>query len=343
MTRTFVLGAGFSAAGNIPMTDELLKHALTLMRDESRGLFDRIEGHAQVCFSNALSLLSQNLDTHCFTQLSSYLHYIEMTEHGGGERWSGAGSREVLTLKFFLAKRIVQLTPTQLPQLYVDFARQLDCFDTILTFNWDCLLEQAILTAGKRYTYNPFEADWIDPAKADVIRIVKMHGSANWTLPSGGSVDSTLYAKLPFDPSFEMEPIYHSSRLLDPRHWEGCDWLIGHKKPLVQPFIILPGIGKSYDVRKIATFWAGAAGYFDTRDTYIIGHSLSADDYFVRFLFLESFPLEPWKGTERSVVVINPTSRDLINYTFLISDGVVVRQKRFDNDDIAFIAAQRGR
>jgi hypothetical protein len=48
LTRTFVLGAGFSAGGNIPTTDSLLKHALTLMHDECRGLFDRIEEHAQI-------------------------------------------------------------------------------------------------------------------------------------------------------------------------------------------------------------------------------------------------------------------------------------------------------
>src|SRR6266852_6051901 len=121
LTRTFVLGAGFSAGGGIPMTDSLLKEAFALMRDECSGLFERIEGHAATCFSKDVPLLSQSLDAQGFGRLSSYLHYIEMTEHGGGERWSAAGSREILTLKFFLSKRIAQLTPTEIPPVYIDF------------------------------------------------------------------------------------------------------------------------------------------------------------------------------------------------------------------------------
>jgi hypothetical protein len=344
LIRTFVLGAGFSAGAGIPMTDTLLREALTLMRAEAPGLFERIEGHACVCFDNDMPLLSRTLDAPAFMRLASYLHYIEMTEHGGGERWSGAGSREILTFKFFLSKKLIQLMPAQTPQVYIDFARQLDCHDTILTFNWDCLLEMAILAAGKRYTYNPFEADWVDPASADIIRVIKMHGSANWMLPSGRAVNEALYSRVAFKPNFEMEPIYHSTRLLDAQHWDGCDWLSGHSRPLVQPFIILPGIGKSYDVRKIATFWDRPAGYFfSSRDTYIIGHSLSEDDFFVRFLFQQSFPLGSWADIERGVTVINPNPADLANYGFLGSENVIVRQKRFDAEDVDFIAMRRTR
>lgn len=345
LTRTFVLGAGFSAGANIPMTDTLLKQALALMRDECPGLFKRIEGHAQTCFSNNLPLLSQNLDARGFGRLSSYLHYIEMTEHAGGERWSAAGSREILTLKFFLSKKIAQLTPTHIPQVYIDFARQLDCYDTVITFNWDCLLELAILTAGNRYTYNPFEADWVDDAKTDIIRVIKMHGSVNWMLPSGGLPPLPgLYSRMGFEPGFEMEPIYYSDKLRQAVHWEGCDWLSGHAKPLVQPFIILPGVGKAYDVRKIGTFWYRPSGYFfTTRDVYVIGHSLSNDDYFVKFWFLQSLPLGSWDEIDRQLTVINPSCNDLRNYAFLGSAGAVVRQKYFDADDVALMATQRHR
>ena len=326
------------------MTDTLLREALTLMSQECPGLFQRIEGHANTCFDNDEPLLNRTLDAPAFMKLSSYLHYIEMTEHGGGERWSGAGSREILTFKFFLAKKLAQITPTAIPQLYRDFAQQLDCYDTILTFNWDCLLEKAITAAGKRYTYNPFEADWNDPKSADIIRVIKMHGSANWMLPSGRDVNEGIYSKVGFNPNFEIEPIYHSDRLLEAQGWEGCDWLSGHARPLVQPFIILPGIGKSYDVRKIASFWDRPTGYFySSRDTYIIGHSLSEDDFFVRFLFQQSFPLAQWDEIDRSVTVINPNPADLANYGFLGAQNVIVREKRFDADDIAFIAARRTR
>jgi hypothetical protein len=326
------------------MTDSLLHHALTLMKAQAIGLFQRIEGHAYVCFGDDTPLLSRSLDAHAFTRLSSYLHYLEMTEFGGGDRWSGAGSREILTLKFFLSKAVMLLTPQALPSVYTDFARQLDCYDTVLTFNWDCLLEKAIVAAGRQYTYNPFDADWTDPRKSDLVRVIKMHGSANWTLPSGRDVNSDVYARVAFDPNFEIEPIYASTRLLERASWDNCDWLSGHAKPLVQPFIVLPGIGKAFDVRRIASFWDRPAGYFfPSRDTYIIGHSLSEDDFFVRFLLQQSLPLGRWEGIERSVSVINPSASDLENYRFLGPDRAVIRQKRFDSDDVGFIAARRDR
>jgi hypothetical protein len=342
--RTFVLGAGFSAGAGIPMTDTLLKQALAMMQIEAPGLFARIEGHAQVCFENDLPLLSQTFDAPAFIRLSSYLHYLEMSEHGGGERWSGAGSREILTFKFFLSKKLIQLTPGPLPQVYIDFARQLDCYDTVLTFNWDCLLEKAIVAAGKRYTYNPFDADWVDPERANVIRIMKMHGSANWTLPSNSTVDSDLYTQVPFSPNFELEPIHHSDKLLELEQWQGCNWLSGHAQPLVQPFIILPGIGKAYDVRKIASFWDRPAGHFySSRDVYIVGLSLSDDDFFLRFLFLQSFPQGDWEGIERSVTVINPDADAMRNYRFLGERNVVLRQKCFDAEDVEFMIGRRDR
>lgn len=326
------------------MTDSLLHHALTLMRAEAIGLFQRIEGHACVCFGDDTPLLSRKLNAPAFTRLSSYLHYLELSEYGGGDRWSGAGSREILTLKFFLSKAVTLLAPEVLPPVYVNFAQELDCYDIILTFNWDCLLERAILAAGKRYTYNPFDADWIDPQKADLIRIIKMHGSANWTLPSGRDVNAALYTQVAFRPNFEIEPIYASTRLLDRRGWDNCDWLSGHARPLVQPFIVLPGIGKAFDVRRIASFWDRPAGYFySSRDAYVIGHSLSEDDFFVRFWFQQSLPLGTWEGIERSVTLINPSASDLENFRFLGSDGVIIRQKRFDGDDVRWIAERRGR
>ena len=346
-TRVFVLGAGFSAGAGIPMTDTLLTGAMELMRVECDGIYQRIEDSAQICFENDLPLINQNLNAPGFSKLCSYLHYVEMRNFGGGERWSDAGDRELLTLKYYISKKIAQITPAEIPEPYINFAQQLDCYDIVLTFNWDCLLEKALLAAGKSYTYNPYESDWCDPAKEHIVRVIKMHGSINWTLPHGGVPDPRIYNQINFDPNFNLDPIFHSGALMNAGTWENNDWLLSQNyadKYSVQPFIILPGIGKSYDVRKLAYFWDRPSGAFSTRrDAYIVGMSLSDDDFFVRFLFLESLPMENWDTMERSTVIINPSDQDLINYNFIAEEDKIIRQKPFDMEDINFMIKHRER
>ena len=337
--RVFVLGAGFSAAAGIPMTDALLKHALFLMKLECDGIYSRIERYAKLCFENDLKLLDQDLGFNGFEKLSSYLHYIEMTEHGGGERWSDEGSREILTLKYFIAKAISKLTPDEIPKLYLKFAEQLDCYDIVLTFNWDCLLERALKAVGKEYTYNHKEISWENHPNR--VFIVKMHGSINWTLSS--RADGRIYQKS-FDPNMDLKPFYYSETLMQKDIWNSDnEWLcpIGSKY-FVQPFIILPGIGKSYDVRKLGFFWDRPSGYFySARDAVVIGLSLSKDDFFIRFLLLDSFPLDDWSELERRTVIINPNKEDLSNYNFISDDKKIVRNKKFGLDDIELITKLR--
>lgn len=66
------------------------------------------------------------------------------------------GSREKLALKFYLAKALVQATPSQeqLLNLYRRFARLPAHGDVVISFNWDTLLETALDAVSMDYTYN---------------------------------------------------------------------------------------------------------------------------------------------------------------------------------------------
>lgn len=335
-TRTFVLGAGFSAGAGIPTTDKLLHEAFRLMAVECDGLYQRIERYAKFCFGNKLSIIDQNLETPNFIKLSSYLHYVEMTEFGGGERWCDNGSREILTLKYFISKAIAKSTPDSIPELYLDFASQLTCYDRILTFNYDCLLEKSLEKVGKEYTYDWHDIDW--QKYPNRIFIVKMHGSINCAFPMDNRIDGSIYKKS-FDPDMGLEPFYHSKILTNKELWyKENSWLCPIKnKNFIQPFIILPGIGKSYDVRKLGFFWYKASGaFYESRDAIIIGLSLSEDDFFIRFLLLESFPLDDWDSIKRRTVIINSSHMDMENYNFIPKDQKIVRVKEFDLEDIEF-------
>jgi hypothetical protein len=337
-TRTFVLGAGFSAGAGIPTTDKLLHEAFKLMSYECDGIYQRIESYAKVCFDNKLPLLKQDLGAFNFSKLCSYLHHIEMTEYGGGERWCDNGSREVLTLKYFISKAIAKLTPDTIPEQYLEFAKQLDCCDVVLTFNYDCLLEKSLEMVGKEYTYDWHEIDWTNHPNR--IFIVKMHGSINWSFPMGGEIDDKIY-KRSFEPAMNLEAFYHSRILTDRGIWDQNNtWLCPiYNKNFIQPFIILPGTGKSFDVRKLAFFWYKSSGYFySSRDAVIIGLSLSEDDFFVRFLLLESLPLEDWSEIKRRTIIINNSEDDLSNYGFIPDNKKIVRNKKFDLDDVKFFS-----
>lgn len=56
--RVFVLGAGFSAAAGVPLTNELLRDSLKLFSLECPGIYSRVEGYAK----EAIGVTVGNLD-----------------------------------------------------------------------------------------------------------------------------------------------------------------------------------------------------------------------------------------------------------------------------------------
>jgi hypothetical protein len=151
--RIFILGAAFSAAAGIPLTASLLEQAMQLFRSECPGVFERVRNYTQIAFGLEDSELDYKIIG--FSELCTFLDYAELRESGGGERRSDHGSRERLALKHYLGKAVTNNTPEpeSLPELYRAFATQLLETDVVITFNWDCLLESALVAIGKPYTY----------------------------------------------------------------------------------------------------------------------------------------------------------------------------------------------
>lgn len=309
--RLFIIGAGFSVDAGIPLTEELLTKSLRKFSSECPGVFSRVHHYASI-----LSGVPDD-DFECsnlkFSDLCTFLEFIELREFGGGERFSVNGSREKLALRFFLAKTIVENTPSidSLPKIYIDFANQLHMDDIVISFNWDCLLEKAIIAVGKRYTYN-FSDD-------DAIKICKLHGSINWRLGESSCMKSYNrkldWQSMGFTKGIMNREIYHSSNLL-----EYSNWLIYPPLNEVDPFLVLPGYGKAFDVRFNAALWYKIEDAFvSTNDVYIIGLSLAEDDFFVRSFFLANLPyLHEFSAVNcRKITVINPGKDALKDYSFV--------------------------
>lgn len=315
-SRVFILGAGFSAGAGVPLTEKLLSQTMESFSAECPGLYERISEHAAECFEldDAATIDFSAVD---FSELCTFLEYIELKEFGGGERWKDSGSREKLALRFYLAKTITQACPgvDSIPDLYLRFAENLNEQDIVISFNWDPLLERALIAVGKNFTYN-FQ-------DRSSIKLCKLHGSVNWRLgelktrlelPARFSWESLGYTEGMMD--VEM---YHAPELLHSASWSGCQPLAE-----VEPFLVLPGYGKGFDVRANAVLWYKPEFAFSlTHDVFIIGLSLAPDDFFVRSFFLSNLPfIQQYSGVDgRHIHIINPAKEAAQNYEFVLSKG----------------------
>lgn len=334
--RVFILGAGFSAAAGVPLTAELLCKALTLFADDCPGIYSRVERYAL----ESLGAEDERLDVSKLrlSELCTFLEFIELREYGGGERWSANGSREKLALRFYLARIIVESTPSPkaVPPLYIAFAKQLQPGDFIISFNWDGLLENALEAVGKTYTY--------DRSVEDAVTISKLHGSVNWHLGEPQRLDGTPprlpWQKLDFGSGMMDRSLYFCSQLLRARTW-------GQVQPLgeIDPYLVLPGYGKAFDVRANAPLWYKPEFDFAfTHDVYIIGLSLAPDDFFMRSFFLSNLPyVQDYSGVPgRRVVIINPDTTASADYAFVLCKSYAEHwTEAFSLSHVARIMASR--
>jgi len=334
--RVFVIGAGFSTSAGVPLTNELLTLSLRLFSVECPGIYSRVERYAMEALGQqAGSLDVSNIN---FSELCTFLEFIELREYGGGERWSENGSREKMALRYYLAKTIVAHTPepTEVPDLYIEFAKQLRPRDFIISFNWDGLLEVSLEAIGKPYTY--------DSSDENAITISKLHGSVNWRLGEPKRLDGSPpvlpWQRLDFGSGMMDRSLYASRELLDIHSWQRF-------RPLgeVDPYLVLPGYGKAFDVRANAPLWYKPEHAFAfTHDVYIIGLSVAHDDFLVRSFFLSNLPyIQDYSGVPgRSVVIINPSETVPKDYDFILrKDYTEVWAEKFTIEHVKRIAAAR--
>lgn len=323
--RVFILGAGFSAAAGIPLTAPLLETAMKTFAAECPGIYERVCNYTSDIQWESDG--SPDFSKVSFSDLCTHLEFVELREYAGGERWSDAGSREKLALRFYLAKTIARLTPSDdaIPDLYLEFAKQLNGGDIVISFNWDVLLEKAIKQVGKVFTYN---------FKRDDVKLSKPHGSVNWRLGQrivqGRLINTLDWKKIGFAEGGMIEiDLYSSNELHSILAWD-------RYQPLgeLQPFLVLPGYGKAFDVRSIATLWYRPEFTFAAcRDIFIIGLGLSSDDHFIRSFFLNNFPMN-----DRHTFIINPDKLAVTNYAFMLRDkNAKLIQENFSQDHIKFI------
>ena len=101
------------------------------------------------------------------SELCDFLEFIELREYGAGERYKDYGSREKISLRYYLSKTIAENTPyDDIPDIYIKFAEQLYDKDIVLSFNWDLLLEASLIVIVDtihKYLTNNVPAAYVSP------------------------------------------------------------------------------------------------------------------------------------------------------------------------------------
>ena len=335
--RSFFLGAGFSAEAGIPLTATLLVEAMKKFEIECPDIFWRVNNYAREC---TLTPEDDDVDYSKvdFSELCTFLEFIELREYGGGERWKESGSKEKLNLRYYLAKTIVEAMPDDksIPQIYIDFANELHNGDIVITFNWDPLLEVALNIVGKEYCYY-YE-------NSESITICKLHGSVNWRLGELNDYQTSpvdlSWKSLKFTEGMLETEMYYSDALNNYSVWNSEG---GNSQ--IEPFLVLPGYGKAFDVRSNAVLWYKPEFIFAfTHDVYIIGLSLAQDDFFIRSFFLSNLPYlaTSTDSDARHIHIINPATDAKLNYDFVLNVGnSTLHNENFSDKHIALMRNSR--
>lgn len=154
---------------------------------------------------------------------------------------------------------------------------KLEAKDTIITFNYDCVIEESFKTAdlwnpcdgygidvsGKKYDWARkwFKKRDIDPSKESQIILLKLHGSLNWQYKN-----QKIYLK--------QRPYYVRTR--------------GRKVVVEKISILAPGWDKQIHKNPYKIFWRKARLNLERCKTLVIlGYSLPSTDILAQALFEE--------------------------------------------------------
>lgn len=186
------LGAGFSVPAGLPLANELWKkireeaddfsdsqRAGKFIRDLEDYVTFRLEAYGE-------KITVDDVDFEDFMQFLDVEHFLGLR---GSDTWGPEGNEGTVITKYLIGKVLADHCNAigQLPKIYLDFAKRLQPGDTIISFNYDTLVERALEEIGKPYRLYPYRfqsvgksSNVVDSSYDDEIVLLKMHGSIDW-------------------------------------------------------------------------------------------------------------------------------------------------------------------
>lgn len=290
--RLFLLGAGFSKQAGLPLASELLAKVVIVARENLRvGEFSHLED--AVARYEKFLLETNPEQQFDIEQFGAWLDWDHTLELQGPDTFSEFGNEAGLQLRWAIGKVLHEHTPESLPSVYLDFARQLNPTDEVLTLNYDLVLEMALEKVGIPFRRFPFRFSeihdsyqTIDPDQPRELVIRKLHGSIDWTYLWGDSIkyptrwSSLVEGPRPDDDPLRQIGVIPKSALAD-YYRHSKNW---HSSPLL---LFPPSAAKPLARSPLIPLWRGIGQSKGTewlRGFTMIGCSLPAGDPYIKQL-----------------------------------------------------------
>lgn len=315
-SRIFILGAGFSVAAGLPTAKELWAEVLAHV-SKRRGRAERFEADLQLYLKfqkeryGAL-LAREEVDFEDFLSFLDYEHFLKLS---GSDTWSEDGNESQVMIKYAIGKILSERTPDieEIPDSYFEFANLLTPHDTVITFNYDILLEKILShskTPFRRFPERYSEVNDIygvvDVDSDPELVLLKLHGSIDW-VSRGQYRESIRHWKtinsksLPPDPVFGPDRKVSTVELVEGERLPDDPLSDMHRIPeqelgrfysevsefMHAPWLLAPSKAKSIYAKGIQSLWygLGSAGVLNY-GLCVIGYSLpDHDDYVSQLLF----------------------------------------------------------
>lgn len=306
--RIFILGAGFSRPAGLPLGNELwaevYARASRIHGGENQvtkdvGAFIRYKA---LC--DHVQIGPEEID---IEELLGFLDVEHSLWLRGSDTFSQQGNESQLMIRRIIGQIITELTPAipDIPNLYYDFVRCLTPDDTILTFNYDILLERCLASAGIPFRRFPLRLKSYRPLGSEVdsshqeVRVLKLHGSVDWfdRSPYDEALDVTNVTSpgyIPRDPIFGRDRRYTAIPIVEGPYSPDSPLMKVYRVEQIEslyatdgwgpsPLILAPSSNKFLYASVLRDLWSGLgeAGGLNL-SMAIIGFSLPSHDEYIR-------------------------------------------------------------
>jgi len=352
--RVFILGAGFSKAAGMPLATELLpslvqKLQLGEMRDWLAGMSQRLawlNGSAHETDSFKLNI----------EQVFHYAHFdIEvhrLRQHlapvgridGPGTSWNVAESIEAWLsyLEDALRDVILEEEGRANPAPIVRWAETVDASDSVVTFNYDTLVERALSEVGNTWNH-------ATGRESDLgIAVFKLHGSIDWIVAHRSECLSKL--DLLFDKQNANRSDQNTGHVEDDCRLWRCrtpdqlqEWLSGRDLQLVcedaSPRTVgIAGLGtykQLHQIPGLGRVWTrGMRALYEADRAIVVGFSMSDFDAMAQMQFAEVARKRQDESRPLNVTAIDPfaseTTKDRFRRVFRTVDFVSSHHETVD-------------
>lgn len=306
--RIFVLGAGFSRPAGLPLATELyvaVRQRISDRHGRDTKFTRDVKNYLSYCSARGVTGQSEaNLD---LEQLISYLDIEHHLGYRGSDTWSLEGNESQLMVRKAIGEVIQDRTPPpeHLPDFYYRFAECLSPHDTVLTLNYDLLLEGALGFVGKKFRRFPNryssanEYQGVLESDFEELVLLKLHGSIDWFddrqfLELKESREKRGMDGLPQHSVFNDPSRYRAKPLVEGilpigdslRHIHSIERVADYYRQdggFDSPFLLSPSHIKFVYAEPILSFWHGigrSSGY--NLGISVIGFSMPQHDEYIR-------------------------------------------------------------